>query len=326
MNIKIRSESVKDYHPIAEINTLAFSKEGDTGNIGKSEMTLVDVLRHGPDFDPDLSLVAEVDGRVVGHALFYPYKVFVLGEEMAAVSLHPIAVAPLFQRRGIGGALMNEAHRRLAEKGYIFSFLYGHPDYYPLFGYRRDMFGGCHVEIERKHIPDVSRNIEERQLEPADVEQVVAMWKIWFMDVPLAIFPGASFVDWVAHFEGWATSVIFIKGELGGFLRYHTNEPGKIRFFLAKDKAATAQLLGYLNRKYHCHDVQSLQIPVHPETAATKDWLPCPFTGKAETWDAGMIKIFDESNETIRAYCDNVAAGKQKPGILIYPPYLDEAW
>jgi hypothetical protein len=39
-----------------------------------------------------------------------------------------------------------------------------------------------------------------------------------------------------------------------------------------------------------------------------------------------MIKIFDEQNRAIRAYCDNVAAGKQTAGLLIYPPFLDVAW
>jgi hypothetical protein len=38
-----------------------------------------------------------------------------------------------------------------------------------------------------------------------------------------------------------------------------------------------------------------------------------------------MIKIIDETNKTIRAYCDRVAAGKLTAGIVIYPPYLDDA-
>jgi hypothetical protein len=188
------------------------------------------------------------------------------------------------------------------------------------------MFGACHIEVERKDIPETNSNIEERQLEPSDVEQVIAMWKTWFSDVPFAIFPGTSFIDWVTHFETFATSVIFIEGELKGFLRYHTGDPGKIRFLLAKDKQATVQLLGYLSQKYSNHNIQSLQIPLHPDAGATKNWLPCPFSGKIETWAAGMTKIFDETNEIIRTYCDNLAAGKQTVGILIYPPFLDVAW
>jgi hypothetical protein len=142
----------------------------------------------------------------------------------------------------------------------------------------------------------------------------------------LAVFPGSSFLDWVAHFETFETSVVFIEGELRGFLRWRPDDPEKIRFFLAKDKEATAQLLGCLNQKYNHHPSPSLRIPVHPAAAATRNWLPCPYAGTADPWDAGMIKILDEGNQAIRAYCDNVCAGKQMVGIVIYPPYVDEAW
>jgi putative acetyltransferase len=326
MHINLRSEAVKDYPAIAEINTLAFSEKSGSGNIGKTEMLLVDVLRHAPDFDPDLSLVAEVDGRVAGHALFYPYRAFVQGEEIAATGLHPIATHPAYQKQGIGSALMLEGHRRLKEKGVVFSYLYGHPSYYPRFGYQTHLLGMCCVEIERENIPACRGRIEERQLEPADVEQVVAMWKTWFMDVPLAIFPGSSFLDWVAHFETFETSAVFIEGELRGFLRWRPDDPEKIRFFLAKDKEATTQMLGHLNQKYSHHPSPSLRIPVHPAAAATKNWLPCPYAGTADPWDAGMIKILDEGNQAIRTYCDSVRAGEQMVGLVIYPPYVDEAW
>jgi putative acetyltransferase len=326
MHINLRSEAVKDYPAIAEINTLAFSEKSGSGNIGKTEMLLVDVLRHAPDFDPDLSLVAEVDGRVAGHALFYPYRAFVQGEEIAAAGLHPIATHPAYQKQGIGSALMLEGHRRLKEKGVVFSYLYGHPSYYPRFGYQTHLLGMCCVEIERENIPACRGRIEERQLEPADVEQVVAMWKTWFMDVPLAIFPGSSFLDWVAHFETFETSAVFIEGELRGFLRWRPDDPEKIRFFLAKDKEATTQMLGHLNQKYSHHPSPSLRIPVHPAAAATKNWLPCPYAGTADPWDAGMIKILDEGNQAIRTYCDSVRAGEQMVGLVIYPPYVDEAW
>jgi hypothetical protein len=168
--------------------------------------------------------------------------------------------------------------------------------------------------------------VEERQLEPADIEQVTAMWHTWFGDVPWAIFPGTSFLDWVAHFENFATSVIVIDGEPGGFVRYHLDDPDKIRFFLTKDKESTVQVLGYLNQKFNRPDWQTLQIPVHPVAAVTKNWLPGPYASKVETWEAGMIKIFAEENQSIRTYCDQVLADQQRAGIVIYPPYLDEAW
>ncbi len=325
MSLTIRSEQVKDYPSIAEINMLAFSQPGQTGNLGSAEMALVDMLRHGPDFDPDLSLVAEMNGRVVGHALFYPYKVLLSGQEMPAASLHPLAVHPDCQKQGIGSRLMAEAHRRLAEKGVAFCFLYGEEAYYPRFGYRPNVFGTCHINIRREDIGPVTAVVEERQIEPADVAPVIAMWHTWFDGIPLAIFPGTTYLDWVSHIAPIQTSVMLIDGELRGFLRYHPQKPEAIRYFLAKDQHAAAQLLSYLNQKFAGQDIDSVSLPVHPESAAAP-WLPCSATSTVKKLKAGMIKIFDEDNQTIRAYCENVTTGQQTAGLIVYPPYLDVAW
>ncbi len=325
MKITVRSEQVKDYAQIAEINLLAFSKPNETGNIGKAEMVLVDMLRHGPSFDPILTLVAEVDGRVVGHTLFYPYTVLLSGEEVLATGLHPLAVHPDFQKQGVGSKLMEEAHRRLEEQGYALSFLYGHSEYYSRFGYLPNMFGLCQTKVERQSIAPVTTTIQERQVEPADVEQVIEMWHTWFDDVSFAIFPGRSYLDWVSHIDPIQTSVIIIEGELRGFLRYHPQNPDVVRFFLAKDEAATGQLLSYLNRRFEGQDVDTLPLPIHPKAAATH-WLPYPITPVVEKRPAGMIKIFDEENEAIQAYCDDVVSGTQSAGLLVYPPFLDVAW
>jgi predicted N-acetyltransferase YhbS len=325
MKITIRSEQVKNYPQIAEINVLAFSKPRETGNIGKAEMVLVDMLRHAPNFDPDLALVAEVGGRVVGYALFYPCKVLLSGQEVQATSLHPLAVHPHFQRQGLGSKLMDEAHRRLKEKGYLLSFLYGEPDYYPRFGYLPGVFGRCHVVVKRQHISPMTSIIEERQIESEDVEQIIKMWHTWFDDVPFAIFPGAAYLDWVSHINPVQTSVIIIDGELRGFLRYHPEKPDAVRFFLAKDEIAAGQLLSYLNQKYARQNIDVFPLPVHP-AAAARQWLPSHITPVIEKWQAGMIKILDEKNKIIRAYCADVVSGRQAAGLLVYPPFLDGAW
>jgi hypothetical protein len=64
LRIGIRAEQQADYTTIREINNAAFGREG--------ESRLVDKLRMTSRFNSHLSLLAEVDGRVVGHVLFYP--------------------------------------------------------------------------------------------------------------------------------------------------------------------------------------------------------------------------------------------------------------
>src|SRR5215471_15938619 len=97
--VQIRSETIPDYAGIAALHARAFGER-------PAEALIVALHRQRPAFDPDLSLVAELDGRVVGHALFSPHIVRLLGQDVRAVNLAPIAVDPAHQRSGIGGRLI----------------------------------------------------------------------------------------------------------------------------------------------------------------------------------------------------------------------------
>lgn len=93
MNIKIRSERISDYSAIANVNYEAFLG-WHLDNPYVSEPIIVDLLRHNDRFDPELSLVAELDGEIIGDVLFSPFKFIVLGTEQLGVVLAPIAVKP----------------------------------------------------------------------------------------------------------------------------------------------------------------------------------------------------------------------------------------
>lgn len=127
MEITIRPETPADYARVREINLAAFETS--------TEADLVDAMRDTPEYVPDLSLIAEVDGRILGHALFSEVTVEQDTGECRALSLGPIAVFPDHQSRGIGTALMEAGHQRGREMGYPFVVLIGHPWYYPRFGY-----------------------------------------------------------------------------------------------------------------------------------------------------------------------------------------------
>jgi putative acetyltransferase len=100
------------------------------------EADLVDRL--AADGDAVLELVAETDGRIVGHVLFSRLLVDGDGMLFPAVALAPLAVDPALQRAGIGSALVEEAHRRLATAGEELSVVLGDPAYYGRFGYRHE--------------------------------------------------------------------------------------------------------------------------------------------------------------------------------------------
>lgn len=124
----IRQEIEKDYNDIYELITEAFkTAEHADGN----EQDLVVALRKGTAFVPELSLVAEIDGKLAGHIMFSEAKV---GDDTVLV-LAPLSVNPEFQRQGVGTSLIKEAHRIAKELGYQYSLVLGSEFYYPRVGY-----------------------------------------------------------------------------------------------------------------------------------------------------------------------------------------------
>ncbi len=87
------------------------------------------------DGDALVSLVAEVNGRIVGHALFSIMDVEADGGPLKAAGLAPVGVLPEMHGTGIGSALIVRGLELLRASGTQISFVLGHPDYYPRFGY-----------------------------------------------------------------------------------------------------------------------------------------------------------------------------------------------
>ena len=83
-----------------------------------------------------LSLVAEKDSAVVGHVAVSP--VAITDGTFGWYGLGPIAVAPEFQARGIGSALMRRALADLRALGARGCVLLGNPEYYGRFGFKAD--------------------------------------------------------------------------------------------------------------------------------------------------------------------------------------------
>lgn len=131
----IRKEEPKDYEIIYSLVKDAFdSTEHSDGN----EQDLVNALRKGDAFIPELSLVAETDGKIVGHIMFTKAKV----AGNTVLVLAPLSVLPEYQRKGIGTALIKEGHKIANELGYEYSVVLGSEKYYPRAGYLpADNFG-----------------------------------------------------------------------------------------------------------------------------------------------------------------------------------------
>ena len=117
------------------------SFEGEAYADGK-EHELVDRLMGADHFRSGLALKASPRGKMVGFILLTRIVLENQRGQWAGLSMAPVAVLPDFQRRGIGSALIKEAHKKADELGYGSILVIGHKDYYPKFGYRRlDEFG-----------------------------------------------------------------------------------------------------------------------------------------------------------------------------------------
>jgi putative acetyltransferase len=125
MSLGIRPEREGDRAAIFALHAAAFGSD--------AEAKLVDRLRDARA--ATVSLVAERDGRVVGHILFSPVRVESEAGEWSAIGLAPVSVAPEVQKDGIGSALIRAGFDACRAAGHGIVFVLGHPPYYPRFGF-----------------------------------------------------------------------------------------------------------------------------------------------------------------------------------------------
>jgi putative acetyltransferase len=129
MSVNIRQERPADLRRIETVIVAAFSNAPHTSH---TEQHIVDALRRTGSLE--ISLVAEVEGAVIGHVALSP--VVIADGAAGWFGLGPIAVLPECQRRGVGSQLMREALRTLRDRAASGCVVLGEPEYYGRFGFR----------------------------------------------------------------------------------------------------------------------------------------------------------------------------------------------
>lgn len=140
LNLIIRDETNADINSITRVTVAAF-KPLEISN--HTEQFIIEALRSANALS--ISLVAEINGRVVGHIAFSPLTISDGSENW--YGLGPVSVLPELQRQGIGKALIHEGLSRLKDMNARGCCLVGHPDYYKKFGFKNV------VELECKGVP-----------------------------------------------------------------------------------------------------------------------------------------------------------------------------
>ena len=125
----IRPETQDDISAIEQVTLAAFiGKFSDNPN----EHLIINGLREAGALS--LSLVAEMEGKIVGHVAFS--RVTINGEDPGWYELGPVSVQPELQKQGIGSNLIEAGLSRIREMGARGCVLEGSPAYYQRFGFR----------------------------------------------------------------------------------------------------------------------------------------------------------------------------------------------
>jgi putative acetyltransferase len=125
----IRNETISDIAAINGVTIAAFKNLAITNH---TEQFIINALRNAGALT--ISLVAEVDGKIVGHIAFSP--VTISDGAVGWYGLGPVSVLPEYQKKGIGKSLISEGLsllRKLDGQGCV---LVGHPDYYKRLGFQ----------------------------------------------------------------------------------------------------------------------------------------------------------------------------------------------
>jgi putative acetyltransferase len=125
----IRPEIPNDFAEIEQVTIAAFAGKRYSD---QTEHLVVNGLRDAKELS--VSLVAEINGKIVGHIGFS--RVTINGEYKNWYGLGPVSVLPEYQRKGIGKALIQEGLALLKNINARGCCLVGHPDYYSKFGFK----------------------------------------------------------------------------------------------------------------------------------------------------------------------------------------------
>lgn len=128
MAIRIRKAEQTDFKTIYSLVQEAFSRAEHSDG---QEQELVRRLWESSDYLPDLSLLAEIHGEIVGYLLLSKIRI----ADSVELGLAPLAVRVDFQKMGVGSSLIEEAHRRAKQAGYHAIIVLGDDQYYSKFGY-----------------------------------------------------------------------------------------------------------------------------------------------------------------------------------------------
>jgi putative acetyltransferase len=238
LTLELRGETPADYDRIDLVETMAFERM-DEGHI-------TPLMRSGyARYNSELSVVALADGEIVGHTLFTPATIRLIGRDVESVAVGPIAVHPDHQKRGIGQAMLE----------------YGHPEYYPRVGYV-----ACHgfgrIEIDPKQLGPVTQPLRPRPPVGDDLVWLVKRLRVEFANVDFGWIWNEHLSEWI---QPGLNTVVWVtpEGERVGYSVDRHNIDG-IKMLLADDARMAVEILRNLWAHISDEGGGMSKIALHP--------------------------------------------------------------
>ena len=157
--VQIRQETSADHQVIRELVEAAFKSP--------VEAQLVEDIRASQQFIPELALVADQGGRIVGHVMISYVWIENEGVRRRVPSLSPLAVAPESQGNGVGSALVRTVTAAAADRGEPLVVLEGSPLYYGRFGFEDARKHGIEFKLPSWAPPDAGQVLRLAGYHPA---------------------------------------------------------------------------------------------------------------------------------------------------------------
>ena len=282
---------------------------------GMDEANLVRMLRdRQPEFDRALSLCAWDGDRMAGYIAFIPLTMRLMGRTVRAAAVAPVAVAPEYQRQGIGGIMLRHGHDRVRECGIEVAFLNGHPGYYPRHGYTA-CFGFCKTTVDGEALPEPTIDLEAWPVREDDIPWLVESDEREWHDVDFTWPRGHRRTEWAI--EG--VNAVMWRTPDGRRAAYTLSRAGQrapgghIEIMLGDDPHLIRQVIA---------KIRPAQMNHHPagwlaRSVLDDAWATCEVNRSAAAMACPLVEgVLDE-------YIAAVESGHRLPGACNWPiPFM----
>ncbi len=158
--VVIRPETADDHDAISSLVAAAFQSDAEAG--------LVDRIRASREYVPDMALVAEADGQIVGHVMISGAVIRNAAGDRRIVVLSPLATLPEYQGRGIGSSLVLAVTDVAAQRGEPLVVLEGSPAYYGRLGFEHSLTYGIEIRLPTWAPPEAAQVLRLASFDPDD--------------------------------------------------------------------------------------------------------------------------------------------------------------